>query len=194
MRTIHYLLALSFTFFAIYGCGTKNSSESFLREEVDLGYVQHIAVLPFENHTKDDFAAERARDLTITQVLAQKLFDAVDKGQVDSVLHEEAIEPGKPIDTLTLKRLGQRLKVEAFLMGSVDHAGENRMGTSSFPEISLTFRLVDSKSALLLWQASGHGSGYSTVDRLFGLNPKDAFRVTMDLIDNLLSSVPRIAK
>ncbi len=194
MGTRHLQLTIFCALFLLCGCASKNAAHSFLREEVDLGYVQRIAVLPFENNTKEEYAAERTRDLTITQVLSQKIFDVVDKGQTDSVLHEEAIDPGKPIDNLTLKRLGQRLNVQAFLMGSIDHIDASRVGGASFPEISLTFRLIDSKNALLLWQASGHGSGYSTLDRLFGLNPKDTFQVTMDLIDNLLASVPRAAK
>lgn len=194
MRKLHLLLTLSMLLcFFTTGCTTRNNIRSFLREEVDLGYVQHIAVLPFANPAKDDGAAARARDLTITQVLSQNLFDVVDKGLVDSALHEEALTPNKAIDTLTLKRLSQRLNVEAFLLGSVDHAAVNRLGASSFQEISLTMRLIDAKTGLVLWQASGNGSGYSVIDRLFGLNPSDSFSVTMDLIDELLASVPRVA-
>jgi len=100
------------------GCGVKTSSQSFLREDTELGFVQRVAVLPFENHSKDEFAAARARDFTITQGLAMGLFDIVDKGLVDSVLQEEVIEPGAPLDESMTKRLGQRLKVQAILLGA----------------------------------------------------------------------------
>jgi len=191
MKTFSHLLTSLLLLFTIQGCASKASTEFFLREQVDLGYIKRIAILQFENNSKDTYTPSRARDLAITQVLSQRIFDVVDKGQVDNALREEAIEPGHALDELTIKRLGQRLNVQAFLLGTVDHTGEQRMGASTFTELSLTLRLIDSKTALLLWQASGYGSGYSMVDRLFGLNPKDAFEVTMTLIDSLLSSIPR---
>lgn len=189
---IHKMPMLLLLLLTLQGCAYNNNSTTFfLREEVDIGYIRRIAVLPFTNSSDDKFAANRARELTITQVLSQRIFDVVDKGEVDSTLRDEVIKPGSDIDPATIKRLGQRLNVQAFLLGSVDDAGENRKGASAFPEISLTLRLIDSKSALVMWHASGHGSGYSTVDRLFGLNPTDAYTVTMSLIDSLLSSIPR---
>ncbi|MDH4321181.1 MAG: penicillin-binding protein activator LpoB [Desulfobulbaceae bacterium] len=191
MRTFYILLTCLLLIFTSQGCASKATTEFFLREQVDLGYIKQIAILPFENNSKDNYAPSRARELAITQVLSQRIFDVVDKGQVDSALREEAIEPGHALDELTIKRLGQRLNVQAFLLGSVDQTGEQRLGASSFTELSLTLRLIDSKTALVLWQASGYGSGYSMVDRLFGLNPKDAFEVTMTLVDRLLSSIPR---
>lgn len=46
MRKLHLLLTLSMLLcFFTTGCTTRNNIRSFLREEVDLGYVQHIAVL-----------------------------------------------------------------------------------------------------------------------------------------------------
>lgn len=181
---------VSLSVFFLAGCGGKSSSESFLRQDVELGYVNRIAVVPFENHTKDEFAAERARNVTITQVLAMGLFDVVDKGLVDSALREEAIEPGVPLDKPTLKRLGQRLNVQALMLGAVDQAEEGRKGSFAFPEVSLTLRLVEAQAAMILWQASGHNSGYTLWGRLFGLAPRDAFRISLELVRDLLSTLP----
>ena len=172
------------------GCGVKTSSQSFLREDTELGFVQRVAVLPFENHSKDEFAAARARDFTITQGLAMGLFDIVDKGLVDSVLQEEVIEPGAPLDESMTKRLGQRLKVQAILLGAVDYAGEGEKGNFAFPELSLTMRLVDADTAVVLWQASGHGSGYCLWKRLFGLAPRDIFQVGLGTIKDMLETLP----
>ncbi len=174
----------------LQGCAAKTKIEEFSREDVDLSYITKIAVLPFENHTKDEFAAQRMRDITITQVLAMGLFDVVDKGVVDSALMDFAVEPGKPIDSPILKRLGKRLGVDAFLMGEVNEVGEDRRGSMSFPLVSLTMRLVDSKAVLVLWRASGHKSGYSTMYRLFGISPKDSFEVSMELVRDMLRTIP----
>lgn len=185
-----FLLACVLLIIILSGCGVKTSSQSFLREDTELGFVQRVAVLPFENHSKDEFAAARARDFTITQGLAMGLFDIVDKGLVDSVLHEEVIEPGAPLDESITKRLGQRLKVQAILLGAVDYAGEGQKGNFAFPELSLTMRLVDVDTAVVLWQASGHGSGYCLWKRLFGLAPRDIFQVGLGTIEDMLETLP----
>ncbi len=113
----------------------------------------------------------------MTEMLASGLFEVVEKGQVDSVLLAEAIDPGTPLDASLLRRLGQRLKVQAFLMGSIDSYGESRIGNSAYPDLTMSLRLVDSESGLVLWQASGRGTGYSLWGRLFGVGYKDPFRV-----------------
>ena len=174
------------------GCSLKStpSTSSFIREDVDLSFVTRIAVLPFENNSKEKFAAERSRNIAVTQVLSLRYFDVIDKGLVDSALAEEAIEKGAAIDLNTLKRLGQKLNVQAFLMGTVDSAGNIRKGSVTFPEISLTLRLVDSRASVVLWQASGYKSGDSMVGRLFGLAPSDDFKVTTKLINELLYTMP----
>ncbi|ADH85107.1 hypothetical protein [Desulfurivibrio alkaliphilus] len=171
------------------GCGSRQiSHESFMREGVSLAYVQRVAVLPLENLGGGAGQAERVREIVITQVLASGLFDVADKGRVDSVLREEAIAPGAAIEDATLRRLGQTLGTEAFILGSVEQGTESR-GGAAYPEINLTLRLVDSESGLILWQASGRGSGYSVSDRLFGTTPKSAFQVTLELVNSLLRSM-----
>ena len=190
MRTLVCLVVLSVVVGILGGCASKTVVEQFTREDVDISYITKVAVLPFENHTKDEFAAQRMRDITITQVLAMRLFDVVDKGVVDSALSDFAIEPEKPIDSPILRRLGKRLGVDAFIMGEVNDVGEDRRGSMSFPTVSLTMRLVDSKAVLVLWRASGHKSGYSTLSRLLGIAPKDAFEVSLELVREMLMTIP----
>lgn len=173
------------------GCTVQTASQPFARENVDFGFVKKIAVLPFENNTKDEFAPERVRDIAITQILALGIFDVADKGIVDSVLREEAIDPGKPMDRQTLRRLGQRLSVQAIFIGTIDMAGDSRKGSTVYPELSLTLRLLEVQSGLVIWQASGHGSGDSVWRRLFGLASYDAFQVAIELVNELLYSIPK---
>ena len=131
MRRILLIVYLSVLIMSIAGCGSRAITESFLREEVDFAFVEKVAVLPFENNSGVRYAAERTRDITITQVLAWGLYDTVEKGLVDNVLYEEAIDPGTPLDPLAMKRIGQRLRVQAFIVGTIDLAGSGTRMTSS---------------------------------------------------------------
>jgi TolB-like protein len=182
------VLLTIFMLFFLLGCA-RSTTESFVRPEFDLAFINKVAVLPFENPANDVVIAERCRQVTITQILSSGLFDVVDKMQVDSSLTSQAVVPGTPIDASTLRRLGQILGVQGFIVGSLDEALVDQKGASTFLDISLTMRLIDSESGLVVWQASGRGSGYSVWDRLFGLASKDSFQVTRDLIRNLLGTM-----
>jgi TolB-like protein len=165
------------------GCGSS-LIKSYVRKNASLGSIRTVGVLPFEGGQ----SAPRIRDFATTQLLTSKLFDVVDEGRLDSLLAEEGIAKGAPLDAATLKRLGQHLKVQAFLLGSVKESNETR-GSASFPEVTMTLRLIDTETGTLLWQASGRGTGYSLGDRLFGLTPKDSFIVTMNLLRDLFATI-----
>jgi hypothetical protein len=179
--------------FSLAGCGMPffGKSKAFVRENVDFGFVKKIAVLPVENNSKDEFAPELVRDIAITRILAMKLFDVTDKGVVDSFLREEAIDPGKPLDTPTIKRLGQKLGVQGLLLTTLDIAADSRKGTMNYPEMSVTLRLVEVETGLVIWQAGGHQSGDSFLRRLFGLSGRDKYQVTVSLVEDVLHTIPR---
>jgi hypothetical protein len=189
MKRIICSILMLMCFSLLAGCSGKTTI-SFMREDVTLDFVNRISVLPLENNTDQKYAAELARDVVNTQILAMNIFDVVDKGIVDSVLHEEAIDPGSPVSQLMLTRLGQRLNVQSIMLGSVDMAGDKRIGSVIVPEMSLTLRLIEIKSGIVLWQASGHYAGDSVIGRLFGITPDDAYKVTVKLAKELLSTIP----
>ena len=190
MRKLVFIGYITVLAMMLVSCGKKTVTESFLREDVDFSFVQRIAVLPFDNNSQDEFAPGRLRDVTITHVLSLGLFDVVEKDLIDSVLYDEAIDPGSAIDPLTLKRMGNRLNVQGFLLGTVDLAGMNRVGSTSYPELAVTLRLVEAESGMILWQASSSFSGESLSNRLFGTKGDDAFQVTVKLIRGLLRTAP----
>lgn len=176
---------------SLTGCSSKKNLEHFNRENIDIGYVKNIVVLPFENNSKDDFAPERVRNVTTTQILADGLFDVIDKGLVDNHLREEAIDLEKPMDKQAIRRLGQRFNVQAILFGTIDLAEEGRKGAVVYPELTLTMRLIEVESGLIIWQASGNESGDSAWRRLFGLPMTGTFEISLNLVERMLSTVPR---
>jgi len=181
------LVSLILVIFLLYlpGCGgTGSLTKSFQREDASLAFIQTVAIFPFEGSDR----APRIREFAMTEVLASGIFDVVDKGRVDNIMQQEVIAPVAPLDSTTIRRMGQRLNVQAILFGSVEETIESR-GNASFPEITITLRLIDCESGLILWQASGRGSGYSLTDRLFGTTPKDSFAVTMELLDDLFATI-----
>lgn len=167
------------------GCsGNSTAIRSYMRENTSMAFIKSVAVMPFEGSTR----APRIRELTTTQLLASGIMEVIDKGRIDSFLSQEAISPGAPLDAFTIKRLGESLKVNAILLGSVEET-EAARGNSTFSEMILTLRLIDTETGLLIWQASGRGSGYSLADRLFGFAPKDTFTVSLELLNDMFATM-----
>jgi TolB-like protein len=192
MKRLIILLLISLTLLPAFGCSQKNSvTTSFVREDVDLTYITKVAVLPFVNNTNDEFSGQRIRDIASTQILAMGIFDVVGRGVVDSGLREMAIEHDTPLDVQLTKKLGRRLGVEGFILGTVNGVGDQRRGSFAYSEVSLTLELIDAESGLVLWRNSDTLSGYSLTDRLFGLDPLDSFQVTVDLLNKMFVTIPR---
>ena len=175
---------------SLAGCGGPQLHDSFLHPELDPGFIQRVAVAPFENHSTDRYAAERLRDITITHLLMRGDFAVVDKGIVDSAIADEAIKPGSPLGEEAIKRLGQALGVQALLLGTIDQSSREQRGGVNAPRLACTLRLVDTTAGTILWQASGSRSGLTLGNRLFGTLPPDAFQVGRELIAELLATLP----
>ncbi len=174
---------------AVTGCGGRFDSEYYMRDNVDMGAITRIAVMPFQNFTSDQFVADRTRDVATTQLLSLGIADVVDRGLIDSVMAEEVIDPKLPIDQINMKRLGQRLNVQAFLLGSIDMAGEKRTGTVAYPVLGVTLRLVDAQAGLVIWQGSGRWTSETVTGRILGTKPTDDFHVSLELLKRMLRSL-----
>ena len=185
----YFLILILLLSFSCMG-GKKYIKKTFIRENVDISYIKKVAVLTFENHTKEENAGEIVRDIVTTEILAMKLFDTVGKSIVNAVLTDEVgqevSESG--FDKDLIKRICKNLKVDGVIIGSVDAYGEKRDGMYSYPVITLTLRLLDSKNGIILWQTSGTETGYSLKERLFGIKAKDIDELSFELVERMLST------
>lgn len=177
-----------FVWFCV-SCAKQGTMTHFTRQEIDPSYVKRVAVLKFENHTKEKHAGERLRDITTTEILAMGLFDVVDKALVSIILQEETGGKAEALDRITLKRIAKKLRVQGLIIGSVDTYEDKRDRNYAYPVVAVTLRLIDGASGQIIWQASGTESGYSTTERLFGITPKDLSQVSYLLVRRLLKTL-----
>jgi hypothetical protein len=151
------------------------------------GFVKRIAVLPLENHTQERFVEKQVRDLLSTQVMSLGFFEVLEKGDLRRFLNDEIVGEDKTsIPQATARRLGREFGLQAYMAGSVEGYSLERNGSYSYPVVALTLRLVEINSGKILWQASHVGSGYSTKDRLFGLESDNLHQVARQLIRDML--------
>lgn len=171
------------------GCGNKGpESTYYVKEDLDLNYLERVAILPFENLTTDSFAGKRVRDMTFTEVLSTANFEVVEMGVVDATLREMALSSDQPLDAPVLKILGNRLGVNAFLSGTVNSL-KGGGSTYQYPEVSLSLYLIDVETAQILWRSTAYKNGYSVWNRLFDLDPHDEFELTLLLLQEMLEAI-----
>ncbi len=187
---LYFLIILLLLSYSCMG-GNKFIKKTYIRENVDISYIKKVAVLSFENHTKEENAGEIVRDIVTTEILSMKIFDTVGKSMVNAVLTDEVGQeaPESGLDKDLIKRISKRLKVDGVITGSVDAYGEKRDGMYSYPVVTLTLRLIDSKNGMILWQSTGTETGYSLKERLFGIKSKDINELTFELVEKMLSTL-----
>ena len=181
-----------FLVLAVFGflTGCAGHPQSYVHENLGLGYVKKIAILPFENNTQTKFAEERLRDVVATEILSRNLFSLVEKGDTQRFLREEIVSnQPQMLNLKDAQKLGKDLQAQAYLAGSVDDYSEVRNGPYSYYVVAATFRLVDTKTGEILWQVTDSESGYNTWDRVFGLASDDANQLSFILVKRMLGTL-----
>ncbi len=179
--------AFTFLFILVGGCAT-NKSTQFVRQNVDYKNIKRIAVLPFESLTNDEYAGEKIRKSVITEFLSRGV-DIIEPGEVTKVLIEQKIRSLGSMKTTDMQNIGKALGVEALLMGSVEAYGISRGISVSYPEVSISLRLVEAPSGSILWSVCQTSGGPSFWTRHFGAEgislSETANKVVKKAIDTL---------
>lgn len=136
--------------FALISFGCGSGPREFVRPELDQGSFKRVAVLPLDNFTDDRLAGEKIRRAIIVELLARGT-DVVEPGEVNSVLLKMQVQNLHTFTRQQLTTIGNELKVNSLIAGSVSDYGMKRGAKSSFPEISLYLVMYDASSGNVLW-------------------------------------------
>jgi len=163
---------------------------SFIRPTADLTYIKAVAVVPLKNLTQEKNAERKVMNMVAAEVLRRGVFDVVEFGEVYKILREEGFKEREGfISKSVAERGGKRLNVQAFIVGSVAEYGVSRTGGSSYPEVSLSLKLVGVRSYKILWEASHSLKGATVLDRLFGIGKKSPSDLSRELVVKMLDTL-----
>jgi TolB-like protein len=185
IRTLVLLLI-----FSVAGC--TGSVMRYITPEANFSFIKKVAILPFNNMSKDRFAGEKVRNTMTVDLMSRGVFEVMERGEVSKVMglvfRAAGFEEGSAVDVdkETLKLLGERLGVQAIILGSVDEYESG--GRRSI--VSVSVRMLDTSSGIVLWQAKSTAVGTSTWRTLLGLEEQDRSTLTRaavkDALDTLL--------
>ena len=155
IRTYSIIFLLSVV---LMGCAANMTAKK--RTEVRLPANSRIAVLPFENLSGTEYAAEKITDYFQTMMSAQMRFETVDFGKVYDGLRDYRIRTASQLTDSQIDSLTSRLQVNYLLLGSVleyEEHDNNYLGR--LPQVSFNCRLLDCKTHKILWVATSNGRG-----------------------------------
>jgi chemotaxis protein MotB len=149
----------------IYGC--SGGPKYYLRPTFDIKNIKKIAVLPFENFTSNEYAAEKIRRAVIIELLTRGI-DVIEPGEVLKTLKDLKLTSIASISNANIQDIGKTLGVEAVLVGSVGAFGISKGISVSYPEVSLKLTLLETTKGNLIWSVSHTTGGAGFWTRHFG--------------------------
>lgn len=185
LRYLSFFLILLFFLFSL-GC---KGPMTYINPSVDFSYIKRVAIAPIINLTNDKFAGEKVVNVVATEILRRGVFDVVEFGEVSKVLREEGMKPDNLVSKQLAARAGKRLNIEAILIGSVMQYGVSNIGGSSFPEVSISLKLVDVNSYTILWEATHNIKGASILDQLFGIRKDSIEDLCKDVVEEMIDTL-----
>jgi TolB-like protein len=184
----------------------------YIHSNPGLDRIKKIAVMSFDNLSKDDKAGEKVRIGFVIELLRTGSFNVMDIGETDRLLQRAEISYSvtqTPISAIRApetaeeetaaseplsKKIGDVLDVEAILAGSVEAYSSERIGDQTVPEVSISARLIDAETGIIIW-ASTHTRRGSMGVPIFGWGKITSLgrlsqQVIQDMVDSLAQYAP----
>lgn len=178
-------------FFLVFLAGCGGRVVQYINPNANFSYIKDVAVLPFNNLGDDANAGEKVRGAVIVDLMSREVFNVIEQGEVSKVLELVLSSAGgqagmalKP-DKEMLKLIGERMGVQAVIIGSVDDYGTSA-GVSL---VSISLRMLDTSSGAVLWQVKSTASGSSVVRSMFGVSTKDMVHLSRKAVRKALNTL-----
>jgi polysaccharide biosynthesis protein PelC len=162
------LVLLPALLLGLAGCGTSARSRRYLDQQMDMGSIRTVAVMPLTNLSRDNQAADRVREVFANMLLATGALYVIPVGEVNRVVGRVGVASMATPSVEEVTRLGPALKVDGLFVGVLKEYGEVRSGSASGMAISLTMQLIETGTGKVVWSGSTTQGGVTAMDRLFG--------------------------
>lgn len=171
------------------GCATTSSKVVYRDPNMDFGSIQTVAVMPFNNLTRENVAGERVRDVFMTMLQATGGVYVIPPGEVSRGISRLSLErPASPTPEEVTK-FAKIVSTDAVFTGTVKEYGEVRSGTSTANVVSVSLQMMEAQTGKVVWSASSTKGGVTTSDRLFGGGGEPMNATTQKAVDDLLEKL-----
>lgn len=113
--------------------------------------VCRIAVLPFSNESKYPRGGLLFYKVFAAELVRTGQFDVVQEGDVRELYEQLHLLPGQEPTLEQVKIMGNRLGVEAVVLGTVLQMKEHRERTGADPSLAIFVKILDARTGETLW-------------------------------------------
>ena len=184
-------LVLSSLVIFLFACAPGSSLTYYHDPQMDFAAIRSVAVMPFENLSRESQAGERVRDVFANSLLSTGAVYVIPAGEVSrGIARAGILNPAVPSGEEIAKFAGI-IKVDAVITGTVTEYGAVTSGSATANVVSMNVQMIETQSQRIVWTASATEGGISIWDRLFGAGGKPMNDVTMAAVNNVLDKLFR---
>lgn len=190
--TIRPAACLMLCTLTMIGCAASRHT-TYIDPQFDFGSIERVAVIPFENLTSDQGAGKYITRLFFTELLAQKVFDVVEPGEVSAYVaaHPALSDKSAELSIDQIKEMAKTLNIQGILFGSVGESSELRSGNTTSHVVSISARMVNSETGSTVWSSSVNTSGPGVFARLFGVGETTRGNASRNAVQKLIGTLVR---
>ena len=182
-------LILGVVLVSMAACAGSKGGEKYRDETMDFGAVKNVAVMPFANLSRDQAAADRVRDVFVTDLLASGGVYVIPTGEIARGIGLAAIMNPTAPSNADIVKLGSVIKADAVITGVVREYGEVRSGSSAANVISMSLQMMETQTGRVVWSASTTKGGIGLKDRLLGGGGNPVNDITEEAIKDLVNQL-----
>jgi hypothetical protein len=182
-------LVLSSLVIFLFACAPGSSLTYYHDPQMDFAAIRSVAVMPFENLSRESQAGERVRDVFANSLLSTGAVYVIPAGEVSrGIVRAGILNPAVPSGEEIAKFAGI-IKVDAVITGTVTEYGAVTSGNATANVVSMNVQMIEIQSQRIVWTASATEGGISIWDRLFGAGGEPMNDVTMAAVNNVLDKL-----
>jgi hypothetical protein len=182
-------ILLSLLLVILSACASRSGPEVYHDPNFDMASVRIVAVMPFENLTKETLASSRVRDVFMNMLLSTGSLYVLPAGEVARGMVRAGIEKATAPSAEDAVKLGSIVKADAVITGVVREYGEVRSSSTAANVVSLSLQMIETQTGKVVWTASSTQGGITAGDRLFGGGGRPMDDVTRAAVIDVLNKL-----
>ncbi len=170
------------------GCSGMGAT-TFLHRDFNFGFIERVAVVPFENLTRDQGAGFRTTRYFVSELLAAEAFDVVEPGEVARALEKHGEVRTAQLTQAQVIEIGKDLNVQGIILGSISESTTTRSGSGNFSVVTLVVRMLETEKGTTVWSTTHTEGGRGFWSALFGTGGKSLSEVTRQCIERSVKTL-----
>jgi hypothetical protein len=182
------LCLLGLLLLAAGGCAT--GLKLYVNPQADPGAYTKIGLIPFGNLTSERFAPERVARALESALLATDRYSIMGVGEFFPLLQRGGVDANRlAADPEKLKAVTAAAGVTGILRGVVTEYKVQRVGQEEYPLVAFDAELIDGPTGTVVWRATIHTRGRSSL-ALLGMSGERSFaQVTGNACEQAVASL-----